>query len=162
MAQKRKNLELLGAQIIYRNFEGKKGPYNPSGERGYTVVIEDEGLVSELRRQGWNVKELTPKEDAPADTPKRWGLPVKVVFENYPPQVNAVKDGTILPLNEDTIGYLDLVTLEYCDMIISPSYWEMNGKSGIAAYLSQLYAVVETTVLDRKYGEYPVIQIRKE
>ena len=30
-----------GVRIIFRNFEGKEGPYNKAGERNFAVLLDD-------------------------------------------------------------------------------------------------------------------------
>jgi hypothetical protein len=48
-------LKLEDARILFRNFQGKEGPYNKEGDRSFAVEIPDE-RVDELLAAGWNVK----------------------------------------------------------------------------------------------------------
>ena len=49
------------------------------------------------------------------------------------------------------MGLLDYGWYEF-DLIVTGSPWEVNGKTGIKAYLQTLFAVLQMDDLERKYG----------
>lgn len=149
------NINIEGAQLIFRNFEGKPTQYNQLGNRNFGVILPDD-IVDKLESDGWNVKWLKPKDDG--DEPKPW-LPVKVKFNPIPPIVQLITESGRIPLNEDTVGQLDWIEMVTCDVVIRPyNYPAMNGRpSGVSAYLKAIYVVPEENDFDRKYGSIPFV-----
>lgn len=136
------------ATIIFRNFSGEPGPYNKAGERSFALVLDDKAARA-LRNDGWNVKLLKSREEGEPDTPY---LPVEVKFKIKPPRVVMITSTARTPLDEDTVGVLDWADIKLCDLIVRAYEWEVNGKSGIKAYLQTMYATVEEDELERKYA----------
>ena len=54
------------ARIVFRNFEGKEGPYNRAGDRNFCVLLDDD-LAGQLLADGWNIKALRAREDDEPD-----------------------------------------------------------------------------------------------
>lgn len=147
------SITLREARVIWTNFSGKEGRYNVEGERFFNVVIDDEELATALIADGWNAKPLKQREedDAPA-----WALKVKVNYKSqYPPRVYKInEDGTNKTLlDETTIMLLDLLRVKWADLIINPHEWKNQGRSGVSAYLDNMYAVTETNPLDEEWED---------
>lgn len=148
---------LEGVRIIFRNFEGKEGPYNKKGDRNFGVIIPDAATADAMLQDGWNVKYLKPNEayvdegQEPEETP--W-LSVKVAYDKgRPPKIMLVTSRGRTALDEDTVEELDWADIMNVDMIVSPYSWEVNGKSGISAYLKTMYVTIEEDALEAKYAE---------
>ena len=58
----KENITIEGARIVFRNFSGKEGRFNPPGKKNFCVLLDNE-LASNLKDDGWNVKWLKPREE---------------------------------------------------------------------------------------------------
>lgn len=150
-------LEFENARIIYRNFAGKEGQYNREGDRNFCVLV-DPDTAEALRNDGWNVRQLRAREEG--DTPQD----ILQVSLNYkgrvPPYVVLINSKGRLPLDEDTVEVLDQMDIEDVDVIINPYPWNINGKSGISAYVKTLYVKITEHRFDLKYADLDELPTR--
>jgi len=151
------NISVENARIIFRNFAGKESKFNPQGKRNFCLLIDEE-QAKNLKDDGWNVKYLNPRD--PDDPPQPY-IQVAVAFENYPPNIFLISGGKKTRLDEDSVSVLDYAEIENVDLIINPSHWEVSGKSGIKAYLKNMYVTIVENEFEKKYrdleedNEYP-------
>ena len=146
-----RKIQIEDAVLAFKNFSGREGEYNPAGQRTFCVFL-DTDVGERLKGDGWNIRYLDPKD--PEDAPQAY-LQVKVNFANYPPKVVAVTSGSKTILLEDEVSILDWAELERVDLQIRPYDWNIGGKSGIAAYLHVMYAVIEEDPFEAKYNGVP-------
>lgn len=128
-----------GSSIHFANFSGiERPPFNPKGKRNFAVDILDEELAKQLFNDGWNVKFSEPDEDGVAYPPR---LTVQISYKNesLQPKVMMEQAGNKVYLNEETIGDLDNMEIINVKAIeIRPYNWEVNGNTGVTAYLDKM------------------------
>ena len=143
------------ATIAFRNFSGEPGTYNRAGERNFCLFLDDD-TAETLAKDGWNVKRLKPRPDADEDTLPQAYLQVKVNFESgRPPKIWIVTKKNRTLLTEATVMLADLAEIENVDLIVSPYNWEVNGNTGVSAYLKQMFITIVESELDEKYQDVP-------
>lgn len=150
------NITIEDAKIIFKNFQGKEGPYNRAGERNFGVLIDDDD-AKVLANDGWNIKFLSPREEDPDQHPQAW-LPVKVKFGKIPPTAVLITSRGKVKLTEETIGQLDWSYFKTVDLVIRPyNYPAFGGREtgGISAYLKAIYVTIQEDDLSLKYGDVP-------
>ena len=154
MANRVGDLVLSNARIMpgaFKNFSGVASKFNREGDRNFCVIIEPQEKVQELLNDGWNVRCLAPREEGDVAT---CYIPVKVSFDNYPPKVFLYTATNRTELDEDSIGTLDFVEIDTIDMVLSAYNWEVQGKSGIKAYLKSMHVTIKEDPHAAKYAHY--------
>ena len=146
------NIVVEGARIGFKNFSGKEGQYNPAGRRNFCWFIDDEALANALVDDGWNVRYLKPREDNEKPQPY---LQVAVEFKNFPPKIMMITSRGKSKIDESEVNILDWAEITNVDLIIRPYNWEVNGKSGVKAYLKALYVTIEEDEFESKYADTP-------
>lgn len=144
------NINIEGANIIWKNFSGERDRFNP-GKRGFSVVIDDAVMADELKQEGWNVKER-PLQEGADPSEQEWTLPVKLNMNRYT-QVWLIVGNHKSLLNEDTVAQLDVVDITDCDLSIRPYEWEMSGRIGITAYVDSMYVTIRENKFAEKYAD---------
>lgn len=137
------------ARIIFRNFSGNKDEFNHNGDRYFSIVIDDQELADEMKEAGWNIKPLKSRDE---EEEQKYYIKVAVRYEKYPPKIYKVCGGTRTLLDEEAVGSLDNDEFSNVDVTITPSTWEVNGKTGIKAYVKKMVVTLTEDELAEKYG----------
>lgn len=145
------NIRIEGARIGFRNFSGEEGRFNPKGRRNFCVFLEED-IAKDMEKEGWNVKWLQPREEG--DEPQAY-LQVKVVFGKIPPKIVLVTMRGKTRLDEDTVNILDWAEIQNVDLVIRPYNWEVNGNTGVSAYIKTMYVTLREDEFESKYYNVP-------
>ena len=150
----RKNaLAIESTRLIFKNFSGKPSAYNAEGDRNFGVIVPA-AMVADLSADGWNVKELPPRNEG---DPVEFYIKVRLNYKSdgNPPKVVLISDGIKTLLDENSVGELDYADIQSTDVVINPYHWERPGSSGTSGYLSALYVTVEPEPFADKYADMP-------
>lgn len=151
MPRQENTLVMEDAQIRFRNFAGKEGMYNKEGDRNFCVLL-DPRLAEDMDRDGWNIKTLKSREEGVPGTPY---IEVAVGFKGRPPHIVMIGSRGRTEITEDTVELLDWAEIRTVDIIIRPYNWEVNGQSGVKAYLKSMFMTIEEDYLELKYSDVP-------
>lgn len=154
MAKKFNRIEeefIEDARIVWANFTGRPTKSNPNGGVIAFDVILDEETAARLKDIGWNVRwyENEQKPDA-----SFWHLNIKIGFNYNPPQIHRICGDYCYELNEKTIGQLAKDQIQTMDITFTPYIYDVNGKTGVKAYLSEMAVVVRESPIAKKYGRF--------
>lgn len=146
-----RNIAIEDAHILFRNFSGKQTQFNPEGRMNFCVEI-DEDLANELDKEGWNVKRREPRDEGDSEF---CYIQVAVNFDTIAPNVWLVTSRNKTRLTPATIGMLDYADIERVDLVIRPYNWEVQGRSGVKAYLKNMYVTIYEDEIDERYADIP-------
>lgn len=148
------NISIENANIFYKNFAGAPTKFNPrAGSRSFCVYIDDPDTVEQMLQDGWNLKTRDPRDEG---DPVRHYLQVAVSFDGpFPPKVVMVTRRKQTPLDAESVEALDYAEIVNVDLSIRPYEWEVNGKTGVKAYLKTMYVTVEEDEFAAKYDNLP-------
>lgn len=144
------NLAVENARIIFRNFSGRESQFNRAGNRNFCVVIDDKDLAADLAEDGWNVKMTNPNNE---EYDSEFYIQCAVNFDNIPPSIWLVTNKNKTKLKEEDMDNLDYADFKNVDLIIRPYNWEVNGKTGVKAYVKTMYITIEEDQFADKYLE---------
>lgn len=147
-----KPVVLEDVRIVFRNFSGAATKFNAKGQRNFCAILNDD-VAEALKGDGWNVKYLAPREDEDEPTPY---IQVKVSYSNRPPRVVLVTERGQTHLGEGEVSILDWADIAKVDLIFRPYPYDVNGRTGLSAYLQSLYVTINEDELERKYADTPI------
>lgn len=146
------NAILKNARIGFLNFAGAAKQYNDAGDRNFTIFLEPE-IAEEMRNDGYNVKQLKRREDDDPNEPLQDILKVAVSYRIRAPKIFLVTSRGKTPIGEGEVSMLDWQDILKVDLSLNPSAWDVNGKTGIKAYLQSMYMTIQEDELDLEYAD---------
>lgn len=146
-----KDIIIENAKLIFKNFSGAPGRYNPQGNRNFNVILDPQ-MAQIMHDDGWNVKTLAPRMDG--DEPL-YILPVAVSYRLYPPKIVLVNSKGKTVMDESELSIFDFAEFTNIDLCINPSRYDFQGRTGIKAYLKSMYATIYEDELEQKYRDVP-------
>lgn len=141
-----------GARILFRNFSGEAGRYNPKGNRNFCLLL-DQRDAADMVEDGWNVKYLKPREEGDPEQPY---IQVTVNYNgNVPPRIVMITSRGKTLMTEETIGILDWAEIQNVDVILNSYHWSVNGRSGVKGYVKSMFVTIAEDELEMKYRDVP-------
>ena len=145
------NIEIENAKLVFKpNFIGAAEKFNRQGNRNFDILLEDEELIKQLEKDGWNVKTWTSKTDPDAEEIKF--LNVAFNYDNFPPNIFLISGKTKTRLDAETVDVLQGSVFSHIDLVIRPYVWSTESGSGVKAYLKTGYFVLEHDSFMDKYS----------
>ena len=141
-------LMIEDARIIFRNFAGEQTKFNHEGDRNFCVIIDDPEMVERLIADGWNVKRGKPRDDG--EEPSAY-LPVAVSFKYTPPKIVVMTRKSKKTLGEQNVHELDRSDIRKVDLTLNPYRWNVQGDTGLKAYLKTMYVTLNEDEFAEKY-----------
>ena len=151
-----KNITIENARIGFRNFSGKEGKFNNSGNRNFCVFLDKE-VADELEKDGWNIKRLMPKDEQ--EEPQAY-FQVTVSFSKIPPKIIMITSRGKSVLDDESVSLLDWAEIKEVDLIVRPYNWILyegtkNEKHGVKAYIKSMYVTIAEDEFESKYYDVP-------
>lgn len=143
------------ARIVFRNFAGNEGMYNREGDRNFCVLLEND-VAEQMMSDGWNVKRLKPRDGEEQGTAY---IQVSVGFKGRPPRMVMITSKGRIELDEESVVLLDWADIEKVDLIVRPYHWNVNGRTGVKAYLKSIFVTIHEDYLELKYSDVPVAEL---
>lgn len=150
--KRRPTIIMRNARLLFRNFSGKAGTYNAEGERNFCVLLDVE-FAKQLEQDGWNIR--WPKPSADPDDTRLPFTQIRVSYRKIPPRILLQTGGNTTPLPESEIHILDYAEFDRVDLVVNPSTWHVNNKTGIKGYLKSMRVRIAEDDLEMSYEDVP-------
>ena len=127
--------DIVSMPMSYRNFTGKPDKFHPNGTMGNFWIFLAEDKAHELENRGFNIRW---KENR--DGKMEAKLQIFVRFEHVPPQIYTVTTGSApVLIGEEDLDEMDNDEITNVDLIVNPYSYDVNGRTGVKAYLKKGY-----------------------
>lgn len=146
------DLEIPDAQVkwAWSNIAGRKNDYDSEGDHYFQIIIPED-RVNALLDDGWAVKEHEGQEEG---DPPEYLLKVRVSYRFDPPKVYFLKGRRKIRAEERDLPDITRASTNRLDLVLQPSRWVKNGRTGISAYVKEMYVDMKTSQFDEMYADY--------
>ena len=146
------DLEIENAQIkwAFSHFDGRADTFNDEGDHNFTIILPEED-AKRLMDEGWNIKEMDGYEEG---DPPEYLLKVKISFKYEAPRVYLIKGNRKFRADQRDLADIKRATTEQIDVIIQPSRWVNGNRTGISAYVKEMYAKIRESRFSAMYADY--------
>lgn len=143
-------LEDVNVKWAWSNFDGNDN-FEGAGHYNFTITLP-ESTAKEMLEAGWTgVKEQEPYEEG--DLPE-WTLKVKISYDREAPKVYLIKNGRKFRVHEARdLADIRRDSCDQIDVILTPSRWVQPGRTGVTAYVKEMYAKVRESRFEEKYND---------
>ena len=144
--------------IRWRNFTGVEKKYNRPGDRNFHAVLDREDLlelVPQLEEDGWNLTfdNRNPEDQEEGWEPRHPSIECAVRYDKgKPPKIVTITSAGPTELKEATVESLDWADIAKIDLIIHPSWYDVNGREGLKAYVKTMFVTINEDELEKKYA----------
>jgi hypothetical protein len=150
-AKRLDDITVRDAQLIFKNFAGRESQYNKKGDRNFHLRFDNEADAMALSDLGLNVKMRKGREE---DDAPYWHLKVKVGYNGArKPLITVITERGRVNYDESMAELVDVLDIKKVDLILHPSWYEVNGSTGFSAYLKSIYLTLNEDELALEYGE---------
>lgn len=148
------DLELRDVQVKwpFSHFDGRKDTFNEEGDHNFTIVL-DPDYARELMEipNGWNIKEREGREEG---DPSEYTLKIKISYKYEQPAVYLLKGNKRFRASEEDLADIKRSTCEQIDLIASPSRWVQPDRTGVTAYVKEMYVKIRESRFAEEYSSY--------
>src|SRR5580765_8598345 len=110
MAEKKPQIIIEDAELLYENFSGKEKKWNLEGQRNFCVYL-DEDTAKQMKEDGWNVRLREGREEGEPDKPY---LQISVGYQKNPPHIVLIASTGRTLITEENVSVLDMIDMETC------------------------------------------------
>lgn len=150
------DVEIENAQVkwAFSHFDGREDTYNAEGDHNFTIILDPQ-QAKELMAAGWdNIREMEPYEEG--DDPE-FLMKVKISYKYEAPRVYLIKGERKFRADQRDLADIKRSTCEQIDVIITPSRWVNGNRSGVSAYVKEMYAKIKQSRFSERYADYEEI-----
>ncbi len=151
------DLEVENAEVkwAFSHFDGREDMYNEKGNHNFTLIVPP-AEAEKLREIGWNVKEKPPYEEG--DDPENH-LECKISYKFEPPKIYFIKSGRKYRVEHASeLSDIQRATCEKLDVILQPSRWVNGNRTGITAYVKEMYVTIKESRFAQNYSDFEEVR----
>ena len=148
------DLELENVEVKwpFSHFDGRKDTFNDEGDHNFTIILpEDQARNLLAIPDGWTIKEREGREEG---DPIEYTMKIKISYKYEQPQVFILKGNKRFRAAEEDLADIKRSTCERIDVIVSPSRWVNGDRSGVTAYVKEMYVQIKESRFAEQYADY--------